>query len=52
LPPIRIQRAYELGEVDLQEDPATSCLGPRNYSALGTATDLFGMHMEEGGSLV
>jgi len=52
LPPNRIQRAYELSEIDLKEDPATACLCSRNDPALGASADLFGMHVQEGGRLL
>ena len=52
LPPNRIQRAYELSEIDLEENPATACLCPRNNPALGTRADFFGVHMQEGGRLL
>jgi hypothetical protein len=48
LPPQRIQRAHELSEIDLEEDPAPSGLGTGNEAALGARTNLFRMHVKEG----
>jgi hypothetical protein len=47
LPPHRIQRAYELSEIGLEEHPAAPGLGSRNEAPLGARTDLLGMHVEE-----
>ena len=52
LPSHRIQRAYEVGEIGLEEDPASSGLGSRNEAALGARPDLLGMHAEERGGFL
>jgi len=52
LPPHRIQRAYELSEIRLEEHPAAPGLGSRNEASLGARPDLFGMHVQELSRLV
>jgi hypothetical protein len=52
LPFHRIQRAHELGEIDLEENPAPAGFGSRNEPTLGARADFFGMHAEEGGGFV
>jgi len=52
LPFHRIQRAHELGEIDIQKDPAPSSLGSRNEAALGAHADFVGVHVEKRGGLV
>jgi len=52
LPSHRIQRAHELGEIDLEENPAPAGLGSRNEASLGARADFFGVHVEEGGGFV
>jgi len=48
LPPYRIQRADKTGEIDLEEHPATACLGTGDQPALGARADLLGVHVQEG----
>lgn len=52
LPPTRIQRADELGEIDLEEDPATAGLCAGDQAPFGAGADFFGVHVEEVGSFV
>jgi hypothetical protein len=52
LPPHRIQRAYELSEIGLEEDPATTGLGSRDEATLRPPTDLFRVHVEKRGGFV
>ena len=49
LPPQRIQRAYELSEIGLEEDPATTGLGSRDEATLRPPTDLFRVHVKKRG---
>jgi hypothetical protein len=49
LPPHRIQRAYELSEIGLEEDPASAGLRTGDEAALRPRADLFRMHVEECG---
>jgi hypothetical protein len=48
----RIQRAHELGEVGVEEDPAPTCLGAWNEGALGSHANLLRVHVQEGGGLI
>lgn len=52
LPSHRIQRAHELSEVDLEEDPAPACLCSRDQATLRARANLLGMHVQEGGGFV
>jgi hypothetical protein len=52
LPFHRIQRAHELSEVDLEEDPAAAGLGAGNQPALGACANFLRMHMQEGSGLI
>ena len=52
LPPIRIQRAHELSEIGVEEDPAPTCLGAWNEAALGPRTDFLRVHVQEGSGLI
>ena len=47
LPPHRIQRAYKVSEVGLEEHPAASGLGSRDEAAPGARPDLLGVHVEK-----
>jgi hypothetical protein len=48
LPPHRIQRPQELGEIDIEENPAAAGLRAGNESALRPRPNFFGVHMQEG----
>lgn len=52
LPPHRIQRAQELGEIGLEENPAAAGLGTGDEAALRPRADFFGVHPQERGGLV
>lgn len=52
LPPDRIQRANEAGEIDLEEYPAPARLRAGDQPALGARADLLGVHVQEGRSLL
>ena len=52
LPSHRIQRADELSEIGLEEDPAPSGLRPRDEAALRPRADLFRVHVEECGGFI
>ncbi len=52
LPPHRIQRAYEVSEIGLEEHPAPAGLGSRDETALGARPDLFGVHVEKSGGFI
>jgi hypothetical protein len=52
LPPHRIQRADELSEIALQEDPATTSLGSGNEAALRARANFLRVHAEKAGGLV
>ena len=52
LPPHRIQRAHELGEIDLQENPAPAGLGARDEAALRPRANFLRVHVQERGGLV
>lgn len=52
LPPHRIQRAQEIGEIGLEENPAAAGLGAGDEAALGAGANFFGMHAKERGGLV
>jgi hypothetical protein len=52
LPFERIQRADKLGEIDLEENPASASLRARDETALRPRTDFFGVHVEEGRGFV
>ena len=47
LPPHRIQRAHELGEIGFKEDPAPTDLGSRDESAFSPRAHLFGVHVQK-----
>lgn len=51
LPPHRIQRAQELGEIGLEENPAAAGLGAGDEAALGAGADFLGVHAQERGGL-
>lgn len=48
LPPDRIQRAQEPGEVELEEDPAPAGFCTGDDPALGARADLLRVHVQEG----
>jgi hypothetical protein len=52
LPPRRIQRAHELGEVALEKDPASTRLGPGDEAALGPCANFLRVHVQEGGGFI
>jgi hypothetical protein len=52
LPPHRIQRAYELSEISLEEYPAPASLRSRDQAALRARANFLRMHVQKGGSLV
>lgn len=52
LPPQRIQRAQEVGEISFEENPAPTGLGSRNEAALGPGADFLGVHAQKRGRLV
>ena len=52
LPPHRIQRAQELGEIGLEENPAAAGLGTGDEAALGAGANFLGMHVQERGGLI
>lgn len=52
LPSHRIQRAQEIGEIGLEENPAAAGLGTGDQAALGPGADFFGVHPKERGGLV
>jgi hypothetical protein len=47
LPPHRIQRAHELGEITFKEDPALAGLGSGDEPALRSHTNLLRVHVQE-----
>lgn len=47
LPPHRIQRAHEVGEIGFEEDPPASDLGAGNESPLRPRAHLFRVHAKE-----
>jgi len=47
LPPHRIQRAHELGEIGFKEDPASADFGSRDGAPLGPRAHLFRVHAQE-----
>jgi hypothetical protein len=51
LPRCRIERAEVSDKVFLEEHPALTDLGTWNLAQLGTAPELFGVQLEEFGSL-
>jgi hypothetical protein len=52
LPSHRIQRAHELGEIDIEENPAAAGLRSRNESALRPRPNFFRVHMQECGGFM
>ena len=52
LPPHRIQRAQELGEIGFQENPAAARLGAGDETALRPGADFLGVHAKERGGLL
>jgi hypothetical protein len=52
LPPHRIQRAYKVSEVGLEEHPAASGLGSRDEATPGARPDLLGVHVEKSGGFI
>jgi hypothetical protein len=52
LPFHRIQRAHELGEIDLEENPAPASLGSRNEATFGARADFFWVHVKKCRGLV
>ncbi len=52
LPPHRIQRAQELGQIGLEENPAAAGFGTGDQAALHPGADFFGVHAQERGGLV
>jgi hypothetical protein len=52
LPPHRIQRAYELSEIGLEEYPAPASLRSRDEAALCAGPNFFWMHVQKGGCFV
>jgi hypothetical protein len=52
LPSHRIQRAQELGEIDIEENPAAAGLRARNESALRPRPNLFRVHVQECGGFM
>ena len=52
LPPHRIQRAYELSEISLEEYPAPASLRSRDQAALCARADFLRMHVQKGGGFV
>jgi hypothetical protein len=52
LPPHRIQRAHELGEIALEEDPPLAGLGPGDEAPLGSRADFLRVHVKEGGGFI
>jgi hypothetical protein len=52
LPPHRIQRAYEVSEIGLEEDPAPASFRSGDEAALRPAANLFGMHVEKSGGFI
>jgi hypothetical protein len=52
LPSHRIQRAHELDEVDLQEDPSPAGFRYRNEAALRTGPYFLRMHVQESGGFI
>ena len=52
LPPHRIQRAQEISEIGLQENPAAAGLGTGDQAALRPGADFLGVHAQESGGLV
>jgi hypothetical protein len=52
LPPHRIQRAYELSEISLEEYPAPASLSARDEAALCARANFLRMHVQKGGSFV
>ena len=52
LPPHRIQRAQELGEIGFEENPAAAGLCTGDEAALRPGADLLGVHAQERGGLV
>jgi len=49
LPPERIARAHEVGEIIFEKHPAAAGLPSRDEAALGAASHLLWMHVQEGG---
>lgn len=47
LPPHRIQRAHEVGEIALEKDPALARLGPGDEATLGPRANFLRMHVQE-----
>ena len=52
LPSHRIQRAQEIGEIGLEENPAAAGLGTGDETALRPSADFLGVHAQERGGLV
>ena len=52
LPPHRIPRAHEVGEIIFEKHPAAAGLPSRDEAALGAASHLLWMHVKEGGGAV
>jgi len=52
LPPHRIQRAQELGEIDIEENPAATGLRAGNESALGARSNFLRMHVQESSGFI
>jgi hypothetical protein len=52
LPPHRIQRAHEVGEITFKEDPALAGLGPWDEAALGSHANFLRVHVQERGGFV
>ena len=48
LPSYRIQRAYELGEIGFEKDPAPAYLGPGDDSSFSPRTHFFRVHAQKG----
>ena len=52
LPSHRIQRAHEVGEIALEEDPAPTRLGPGDEATLGPRANFLRVHVQEGGGFI
>jgi hypothetical protein len=52
LPPHRIQRAHEVGEIALEKDPAPTRLGPGDEASLGPRANFLRVHVQECSRLI
>lgn len=52
LPFHRIQRAHEVGEIGVEEDPEPTGLGPGDEAALGSRANFLRVHVQEGGGFI